>query len=258
MLSTRSAHTLHALQELSGMERVAKTSLFGETEAGRKAPALWDVSQEPKAENPGLSQPRCCLCRGLGYPPLRVLSLRCGPNVCLGFFCRLCAHLRKCSCGGQLGEKRMKIKAGLMLAYHISGEKQGAPQAGAVHAARGGHRGGNSELCHQLEELPFTERLRAEKEMSKEALPLFLSFLPQNSLDLCHSPSCSQFTVSSSPAPTWTDQLPSSAEVQHTSPCKPLPNPEDCLISASLSGERQLGTSGKIVFHFLENLVLPP
>lgn len=85
--------------------RVTKISLFGETEAGRKAPALWDVSQELKAENLGSSQPRCCLCRGLGYPLLRVLLLHCGRNVCLGFFCRLCAHLRKCSCGGQLGEK---------------------------------------------------------------------------------------------------------------------------------------------------------
>lgn len=64
--------------------------------------------------------------------------------------------------------------------------------------------------------------------------------------------------VSSSPAPTWTDQLPSAAEVQHTSPCKWLPNPGDCPISAPPSGEKQLGISGKIVFHFLEKPNLPP
>lgn len=180
------------------------------------------------------------------------------PQRLFGVFLQALCSLEEMQLWGTARGKRMKIKAGFTLAYHISGEKQGATQAGTVHTARGGHRRGNSELCHQLDELPFTERFRAEKEMSEEALPLFLSFLPQNSLDLCYSPSRSQFMVSSSPAPTWTDQLPSAAEVQHTSPCKWLPNPGDCPISAPPSGEKQLGISGKIVFHFLEKPNLPP
>lgn len=108
-----------------------KYPILGETEAGSKAPAIRDVSQDSKAEIPGLSQPGCCLCRELGYPQRRapVLGTPAGAVLPSG--------------NAAVGDGEGKTK--ITRPYISLPLKTRSHSASSAHTARGGHLGGNSE-----------------------------------------------------------------------------------------------------------------
>lgn len=144
---------------------LTKISHFGETEAGSKA--IWDVSQDLKAEIPSLSQPGCCLCRELWYPQRRVavLGVSAGSVLPQG--------------NAAVGDSQGKTK--ISRPYMSLPLSTGSHGASSAHTARGGHLEGTWSLSvpptggilHDR----GTPSLGSERDEQIEAFPLF-SFLP--------------------------------------------------------------------------------
>jgi len=105
-------------------------------------------------------------------------------GICPGFFCRLCDCLRKCSYGAL---------------HQLTTPAAEQEQLCAHSSARSAQREVSSLALPQTRRTPHQRQnpsLGSKRDEQMEALPLLLSFLPQNSSYLCYRPSCSQLVIS--------------------------------------------------------------